>query len=419
MPDYVYPSNAELQQIAQDKIPRLVMERLGFQVMPMVNADAAVLMWDQLDNFTGLQQVRGLNGQPGRVARTGEKRYLMQPGAYGEFSTIDEVELTMRRAPGTYGSAIDISDLVLMEQDRLLQRRLDRIEQIIWTLLATGTFSVTSPNGQVVHTDSYSPQTFNAVADSAAWSNASDSKPLQAFRKAQLLSRGHSVSFGAQARSIMNRATFNNLIAAVRRKAKLYHVFDLRRDDIDLTVRREDGTILRDDPLQSRLIREEEEQAETFDLLQYDSAWYNELSEVLANEEPVGLAEDLLIEAERALAQRFPRQAIATCHTAIEAAASALITKGMLKQGETDEQIDFVLSTRSLTSKLDVLLRQYSGFSLKRDQRELWRAFNRLNDLRNDIVHRGQEPTTRDAEFAIQVGRDLMRWLNMVRHRNR
>ena len=212
---------------------------------------------------------------------------------------------------------------------------------------------------------------------------------------------------------------FNNLISAVRRKAKLYHVFDLRRDDIDLTVRREDGTILREDPLQSRLIREEEAQAETFDLMQYDDAWYEGLDELLANDEPVGLAEDLLIEAERALAQRFPRQAIATCHTAIEAAASALLTRGMLKQGHPDEQIDFVLSTRSLTSKLDVLLRQHTGFSLKRHHRELWRAFNQLNDLRNDIVHRGKEPTNQDAEFAIQVARDLLRWLNMVRQRNK
>ncbi|MBC7235710.1 MAG: hypothetical protein H5T69_07690 [Chloroflexi bacterium] len=214
-------------------------------------------------------------------------------------------------------------------------------------------------------------------------------------------------------------AAFNNLIAAVRRKAKLYHVFDLRRDDIDLTVRREDGTILIEDPLQTQLIREEAEQAETFDLLQYDDAWYQELTEILANEEPVGLAEDLLIEAERALAQRFPRQAIATCHTAIEAAASALLTRGMLRQGYPDDRIDFVLSTRSLTSKLDVLLRQHTGFSLKRDQRDLWRAFNRLNDLRNDIVHRGKEPTTQDAEFALQVGRDLLRWLHLVRRRNR
>jgi hypothetical protein len=228
-------------------------------------------------------------------------------------------------------------------------------------------------------------------------------------------------ALAAQRRDFAERSltAFNNLISVVRRKAKLYHVFDLRRDDIDLTVRREDGTILREDPLQSKLIREEEAQADTFDLMQYEDAWYEDLGTLLANEEPVGLAEDLLIEAERALAQRFPRQAIATCHTAIEAAASALLTRGMLKQDHPDDQIDFVLSTRSLTSKLDVLLRQHTGFSLKRHNRELWRAFNQLNDLRNDIVHRGKEPTTEDAAFAIQVARDLLRWLNMVRQRNK
>ncbi|MFH1086706.1 MAG: hypothetical protein V1772_13205 [Chloroflexota bacterium] len=211
----------------------------------------------------------------------------------------------------------------------------------------------------------------------------------------------------------------NALVAVVRHKARLYAIADLRRDDIDLTVRAEDGALLREDPLQADLLRQERAQSETFDLVGQNAAWYQELCHALAQEEPLGLADSLLVEAERALAQRFPRQAIATCHTALEAAASALLTRGMLKRGLPDAEIDHLLSTQSLTSKLEAMLVRYTGFSLKRHNRPLWHAFNQLNDLRNDTVHRGQHPKEEHAAFAIQVTRDVLGWLAMVSQRNR
>ena len=118
------------------------------------------------------------------------------------------------------------------------------------------------------------------------------------------------------------------------------------------------------------------------------------------------------------MAQRFPRQAIATCHTAIEACVSVLLTRGMQRRGMSDGQIDDILPTRSLTSKLEALLRKYTGFSLKHDGRSLWREFNQMNDLRNDIVHRGRHPSNHDAEVAIDTTRELLRWLDVVRKRN-
>lgn len=212
---------------------------------------------------------------------------------------------------------------------------------------------------------------------------------------------------------------FNTLVALVRQKALLYHVLDLRREDIDISIRDANGTILREDPLQAQLIRQEEAESEVFDLADRDDAWYEALHTALQEGETISLADDLLIEAERALKHRFPRQAIVTCHSTVEAAVSSLLTYGMKRQGSSDEEIDDALSTRSLTAKLDVLLRRYTGFSLKRDQYALWRSFGELNDLRNDIVHRGMMPTDEQAAFAISITRDLLRWLDVVRSRNR
>lgn len=212
---------------------------------------------------------------------------------------------------------------------------------------------------------------------------------------------------------------FNSIIAVVRRQARLYHIFDLRRDDIDLSIRNVEGIVLREDPLQAELIHQEEAEVEAFDLSNRQQDWYGELSAALQAPEPVSLADDLLIEAERALKQRFPRQAIATSHSTIEAAASALLTRCMQRRDLPDEEIDEALSGRSLTAKLDVLMRRYTGSSLKNDQLALWRSFNELNNLRNDIVHRGVRPSDEQAIFAIGVAREILGWLHVVGSRNR
>src|SRR6185437_3058522 len=138
MAEFTYPTNAELREIAQDLLPRLAADRPVFDLMPIQEPDAFLVMWEQEDSYTGLQQVRGLNGAPPKVVRVGLKRYQMQGGVYGEYIPLDETELTVRRQYGTFATPVDISDLVMRAQRQLLVRRLDRIETIVWTLLSSG-----------------------------------------------------------------------------------------------------------------------------------------------------------------------------------------------------------------------------------------------------------------------------------------
>lgn len=210
MPEYVYPSNAELREIEQSKLPLLAAEDPIFEIMPIEEVDAAVLMWEQSDNYQGLQQVRGYNGKPPRVKKVGAKRYIMEPGVYGEHDVIDELELTQRRNLGSFNQPINIADLVMKKQDYLLGRRYDRIRWIGWTLVTTGTFAVAGPNGSIIHTDQYSIQSYTALV---AWSTVATATPLQNFRDVKLLARGKSVNFGAQSSCFMNQTTFNRMIA--------------------------------------------------------------------------------------------------------------------------------------------------------------------------------------------------------------
>ncbi|MCD9188244.1 MAG: major capsid protein [Pyrinomonadaceae bacterium] len=209
MPDFIYPTNEELKTIEQTKIHALSMNDPIFEHFPIVDVDSHVLSWEQRDNYKGLQQVRGLNGQPKRVNAVGGKKFTIEPGVYGEFATIDEIELTTRRQWGSFNQPVNIDDLVTEKQDQLLARRIDRIKAVLWTLVTLGVFTVLNELGQTVYGGTFPVQSFTA---GVAWGTSATATPLANFRAVQLLSRGYSVDFGTRAKAYMNRVTFNKLV---------------------------------------------------------------------------------------------------------------------------------------------------------------------------------------------------------------
>jgi hypothetical protein len=210
MATYVYPTQTELQRIERILAPRMEADRLGLQLMPTRTVDSHLVSWEQLDNFYGLQQVRGLGGQPARVKKLGGRRYQMEPGVYGEFIDLDEVEITARRQYGTFNQLVDVTDLTMLAQQQLLQRRLDRVEYIIWALLIAKTFSVLGPSGSVLHSDSFTGHT---TAASIGWATVGTATPLANFRSIQQLGPPRGVNFGGGAWAYMNRFTFNLMMA--------------------------------------------------------------------------------------------------------------------------------------------------------------------------------------------------------------
>jgi hypothetical protein len=197
-------------QIEQEVVARLDRGRVIFDFFPRRNVDNYLLQWEQRDNYLGLQQVRGIDGAPPRVKRPGLKQFIATPGVFGEYAHIKESELTQRRQIGTFATPINIGDLVVESQELLLQREMDRIELICWTLVATGTFSVAVEQGGIAYTDSYTTQTFTA---GVTWSTSATATPLANFRAVQLLSRGKGANFGATSKAYMNRATFNSMVS--------------------------------------------------------------------------------------------------------------------------------------------------------------------------------------------------------------
>jgi hypothetical protein len=205
---YTYPTDLELRLIEPELQDQLVLADPIFKFFPIVNDDADVLAWEQRDNYRGMQKVRGLNGEPGRVKSVGGKRFIMEPGYYGEVISIDEQELTRRRPYGQFSGPISIDDLVAQRNRQLAHRENVLIRYIIWTLLTTGQFAVLADDGQVKHTDAYDFQTYTA---GTAWSVAATATPLANFQAVQALGAAHGANFGAGAVAFMRRSVFNEM----------------------------------------------------------------------------------------------------------------------------------------------------------------------------------------------------------------
>lgn len=211
MATYVYPNSYELRAIEQVLIPRLTQDRPAFDLLPMMNRDRWVLQYEQMDNFRGLQQVRGMDGDPFSVPEPAVGVKYVEPGVYGEFRNIKERDLTERRAfGGQYGEPIRIDELVTAAQNLLLERELDRMEKLIWDTLVLGTFTALGKEGQVLHTDSYSIQTYPV---GVPWATVTTSSPLADLRGVKLLARGTSADFGSRSRLYMNQGTANSMFA--------------------------------------------------------------------------------------------------------------------------------------------------------------------------------------------------------------
>jgi hypothetical protein len=200
-----------MMALQQEKLPVLTQSDPIFDLMPIKHMNTNVIRFEQKDNYIGLQQLRGLGGEPSRVNNVGAKAYMYEPGVYGEFMTIGEKEILERRPLGQWDGFVDLTDLVLDKQDQLLNRRVDRLRWIGWTLVTTGTFTVGHYDAfaNVATLGTFGMQSFVA---GIPWTTPATATPIANLRTVKLLSRGRSVNFGAGSELFMNQVTYNSVV---------------------------------------------------------------------------------------------------------------------------------------------------------------------------------------------------------------
>lgn len=205
--NYEYPISTELRQINPEKIVDLTRERPTFSIFPMVDSNAWTLEWEMKDNYMGLQQLRGINGEPSYVKMVGGKRFSANPGVYGEYMTLDEKQMTLRAADAAGTGVVNVTDLVLERQDYLNNREIDLIEYIHWKILLDAQFTFVGPTG-AVYGDQFTTQT----ATFSDWSDHDNATPIADLLGLKTLQAGKSVSFGAGSMLFINQTTESHLL---------------------------------------------------------------------------------------------------------------------------------------------------------------------------------------------------------------
>jgi hypothetical protein len=207
MVNYQYPTTRELREINPEKIQNLTRDRPTFQIFPITDSQYWTLEWKQKDNWRGLQQLRGLNGEPSKVSMVGERAFSAEPGVYGEYMTVDEKMMTLRARDVPSGEPVNIDDLVLERQDYLNNRETDLLEYIGWKVLLDGQFTILGPTG-AVYADTFPIQT----ATFSDWSVIATATPLLDLLGVKNLGDGKSVNFGSGAKMYMNSITLSYLL---------------------------------------------------------------------------------------------------------------------------------------------------------------------------------------------------------------
>lgn len=206
-----YPTAAEFQRLQQELLPRYMNGRLAFDLLPFKNTDFPNITFNKPDIFRGLQQWRGLDKPTQHVKDEWNpfgSLVTVEPSYWGEHDHISEEFMTRAAMPGACNSMIDVTEIIAQRQMRLLERRYNRIEFLIWQALVFGKYEALAPNGQIMHQATYNIQ---QVTAGIPWSDIANSTPLADFRCIQLRSRGTSADFGTCATAYMNRITANCL----------------------------------------------------------------------------------------------------------------------------------------------------------------------------------------------------------------
>jgi len=204
------PSNADLSLVAQEMTPLLAANDPIFQFCPITSDAVDTIEWEQEDNYFGLLEPRGLNSAFNSIKRVGAKRYALVPGYYGEHYPIDERDITQRRSIGQFGEPEPVAQMVMRATRILTHRMINRMANAVWTLFATGSYTTTDRDGNLLYTDNIlSSMTTRRFS---TWATLASATPLQDFRNLKPLQRGKGCLFNGKAVAFMNTTTSKNLL---------------------------------------------------------------------------------------------------------------------------------------------------------------------------------------------------------------
>ena len=205
MATFAMPTFATLKAVEQKLLPQLTLDDYIFDHFVTRNVEGSKLIWRQLGDFIGMQGARGAGGQFNVVEPVETNQFVFDPGFYGDASIIDEATLTHLSKIDSFSEPRPLMDIVSERVNQLLNRRINRITQTMWTLLSTGKFEAKDRDGTIKATAKYS--TFQSYTPTVPWSTVATATPYADITKIRTFTKGTSVSFGRGAKMYINPNT--------------------------------------------------------------------------------------------------------------------------------------------------------------------------------------------------------------------
>ena len=208
---FIYPKSRASVQVQSEYIAPLVADNPIFDIFPVRERDVAVVRVTQKDSAYGLQQFRGLDGEPAHVVRTGTNVTEYEPGVYGEFIRITEKEMTERARMDQPDAPMDVSDYVTDARQLLNERSVQRKAANGWAALGGSLLLFKpGPNDTIVQQSyAYNVKTY---APTVPFNQLATAAPIAAFQTVQQYQIGLSVDYGAGATAYLNTVTANTIL---------------------------------------------------------------------------------------------------------------------------------------------------------------------------------------------------------------
>jgi len=137
------------------------------------------------------------------------------------------------------------------------------------------------------------------------------------------------------------------------------------------------------------------------------------LRQNLINLQPPPLTDRLLLDAEEALSQHRYKECILICWSAIESIFDPLI-RAKLKERLPDIGFDIGQAGWNIErdlwffTRLDILPRLLTDFSFKELSGDFWNRLQRSRNIRNQIIHEGEDVEEDDAANTLAVTQDFV-----------
>jgi|CXWL01.1.fsa_nt_gi hypothetical protein len=206
---YLFPSNATLQEIETERSRIIDENSVAAQILPYVSENTDNVMWEILDDVTGLMHIRDAGEPYPLVQDVGGNRFVMAPIRLGEKRVIDEVYIEAARQPGTMGTPLDVGGKMGRLMQDIAIREHATIEKARWDLLVAGVATGTKKDGTVVEIARMVPVT---ASSAVAWSTLGSATPIVDFLTIRETYRGRGYDFGYGAVAYARSLTIDKLL---------------------------------------------------------------------------------------------------------------------------------------------------------------------------------------------------------------